>query len=429
MLGMLLILCAFVLNAPSAVSGQSNVDFVVKWDVPGYAYRMQIAQGLVVLEMDWFGPPPSQNVTWYALSSDDGSLRWKFSLLNGTALYMTATNGRLIYGTYIDDTQPFDRAYKVIAFDPVNQRIVWSVDEPRDSGAPVLLGNLIVTYRYNQGLAAYDASTGDFKWILPKSASEISSPDYTADQISYGDGVIFHATPPGLVAYNASTGSVKWTRNSPGYCARYTSGVALMDLPLENVTDALLAVRAVDGSTIWNKTIPLLPGSQPLPYLIDQCPVAWNNRIFAFIDGGEIAGKLLVDRELGAVVALNASDGNELWRHSLVCPSSDSKCFDGRVAPLVLGDSVLFAYNPANATLYGFDANSGRVVWSYPFANNTVSIRMDYAEGMLYAMANDHVIAFQNSAVAVPEMPTGFMTAALVFAILTIAVDRKRKSK
>jgi outer membrane protein assembly factor BamB len=424
----LLLSLLFLLSFPQSARAQSDGAFALKWVRSDWAYRMQIAQGLVVLEMDWFGPPPSQNITWYALNSDDGSLRWAMSLLNGTGLYMTATNGRLIYGTYVDDSQLSNRAFKAIAFDPVNQRVVWSVDEPRDSGAPVLLGNLIVTYRYDQGLAAYDAPTGAFKWILPKASSEISSPDYTSDQISYGDGLIFHTTPPGFVAYNASTGVVKWTKNSPGYCARYTSGVAFIDYPLANVTDSLLAVRAGDGSTIWNKTIPLFAGSQLLPYLIEQCPVAWNNRIFVYIDGGEIAGNLLVGQELGAVVALNATDGAELWRQSFMCPSTDPKCFDGRVPQMVPGDSTLFAFNPSNQTLYEFDANSGKVLWIYPFGDSNPPRVIHYVDGVLYVVSNDRITAFQKSGVAVPEIPTGDGTAVVIVSIV-LAQAAVRESK
>lgn len=389
---------------------------------------MQIAEGLVVLEMDWFGPPPSQNITWYALNAGDGSLRWKMSLLNGTSLGMTATNGKLIYGTYFDDTQPSDKAQKVVAFDPLSQRIVWSVIEPKYSTGPVLFGNLVLTYRYNQGLAAYDASTGAFKWTLPKPATEMSASDY--NQMSYGAGLIFQTTP-GLVAYNASTGSVKWTKNSPGYCARYTNGIALMDYPLANVTDALLAVRAEDGSTIWNKTIPLLSGSQPLPYGIEQCPVAWNDHVFAFIFGGEIAGNLLVSQELGAVVALNATDGRELWRQSFTCPNAEPKCFDGKGPQIVLGDSVLFAYVPSNGTLYGFDAGSGKVVWSYPFGNDIGGwpTEMDYVGGVLYALTSDHVIAFGNSAIAAPEMPVGFAAIVFTCSVLLLKAVKRRRSK
>ena len=149
---------------------------------------MALAQGVVAIEQSQFGPPAVDNVTSYGLDSRTGTLLWStqdfvlvgnsFSEEGNSFISEGQNNGELFFGINLhlsfDDCSTVP--YRFLAIDPRSGHVVWSVDGPCHSSGPFVAGDTVVVYRYNEALAAYDASTGNLKWLLPEKGVPILEP-------------------------------------------------------------------------------------------------------------------------------------------------------------------------------------------------------------------------------------------------------------
>ena len=92
-------------------------------------------------------------------------------------------------------------------------------------------------------------------------------------------------------------------------CGKLAKGVALYEDKVYALTlDArAIALNAKDGTLAWEKTLEDYKGG----YTFTMAPTVVKGKILAGFAGGEFG-------VIGQIVALNAKDGNEVWKHSTI---------------------------------------------------------------------------------------------------------------
>jgi outer membrane protein assembly factor BamB len=189
------------------------------------------------------------------------------------------------------------------------------------------------------------------------------------------------------------------------------------------ITLHLTALNATTGQTFWNNTIGHLWAGDS-----SACPMISEAHIFAFTYGGPYPA-------LPALVALNLSDGREVWHHTFPCEKDQldpTMCRSVLWNHQAVSDSMVFA---AAGYLYGIDAASGNVAWPYGFTADNWN-PLGYVNGVLYALNTPNgfspflsAFALTTTTVAVPEFPVSAL--ALIAAIIlatTISSPKVKKT-
>jgi outer membrane protein assembly factor BamB len=374
---------------------------------------------------------PSTQAFW-ALDAGNGKVKWTIPLPNGSVIQPVAAQNNLFFAEYNGRT---------IALDSQTGRITWSIPMSNWLGDPLIAGNQIVVPGATQPgnwtnddptLTAYDSSTGNLKWSVHTAPIDNSWQIDVSSQAGYGGGTIFAAGEHVgtyqvnvLSAYDASSGLKKWTRQgfSYGSCPRYMNGIvfakqSLVSLATPIAPVNLVALNATAGQTLWNKTIDYSWPGAGLP-----CPMLGKDRLFVL--SNRKAYQVAPD-----LVALNPSDGRELWRHSFPCeqdPLNSSACRPVLWNHQAVGDSVLFA---SAGNLYGIETTSGNVTWSYGFTVDNWN-PLAYIDGVLYALNTPNgrspsIVAFGVTQTVVSEMPFNVAITILTVSVLGIEVITKR---
>ena len=435
----ILIAILLLSNMTQIVKADSPVDFVqtwttntgVGWTVPD----MQLAPGVLVLEQYRYSPDYN-NDTLYGLDIRNGKLLWNITALDGggTGLIgstvhvggdtgLTGSNGLLFAVQY----HPSPQSARLLAIDPLSGRIVWSADRPWQS-ANFLVGDTILTYRINEGIAAYDASTGALKWALPKATAPLSS--------TYGDGVMFvveYAQELSqLLALDPSSGVQIWARTlawSPD-CFSFANGTLFGEdfSNSQTVSHSLsvIGLNASDGGTLWNATYPYFNQSGT------GCPALENGQLF-FMTYPPYSANATAQ-----VVAISTSTGSEQWRHTLACIPDNSEfgCYlDVHIDSAAVGDDLVFVADGSwysateyNATVYALGTASGNVVWAHTFPGAT-DVRMIYDNGTLYTSADGRIAAFSSRGVSTPEFPSTLALVTFAVAVVGVRLMMKRREE
>jgi polyvinyl alcohol dehydrogenase (cytochrome) len=203
---------------------------------------------------------------------------------------------------------------------------VWSTPAIDDHGtAFVGVGNPI------DGVLAFDASTGDRKWLSSLYADQDRDLDVGAAPVIFslqGSEAIAQATVEGMFAVlDAATGAVIWSRElvrgspvhgliaSPAYDGT-SLFVGSASLPME-----MFALRPADGTTAWRHDF-----FQP----IYSAPAVGKG---VLIFG---TGAVFGDLNTGSMVALASSDGHLVWGYDMHSAVRSGPALAGDV--VVVGD-------------------------------------------------------------------------------------------
>jgi outer membrane protein assembly factor BamB len=238
---------------------------------------------------------------------------------------------------------------RVYAFGASNGGIDWQ----RNLGGVVFVFAVTggVVYVTGEGTSttvyALDASTGAVKWRFQPSVSIVS--------VMVGDGEVFASTGSGgnkmtVFALRATTGALLWQYLEPtalpGMLGVVNGTLYLDQLAgtLPNSTSTLLALDAGTGRMLWQEPIKESDGA------ISGAPVETN-------------GLLYLETTFGAVYALQATSGTEMW-HVV----SGSLVPGVQPIPLspdspVVAEGVVYAGGPEGITAYR--ASDGTVIWHY----------------------------------------------------------------
>ncbi len=157
-------------------------------------------------------------------------------------------------------------------------------------------------------------------------------------------GAVYTMDAEGNVrAFDSQTGDRLWDMETapPDSDDPAIGGGLAVDGPTLYATTGFGEVHALDsksGATKWMR---------PLQKPLRAAPTVADNRVYV----------VSIDNEL---IALDASSGDVLWRHSGI---AESAALMGAASPAVDGDMVVAAYN--SGELYALRVQNGRALWSY----------------------------------------------------------------
>jgi len=216
---------------------------------------------------------------------------------------------------------------------------IWTYSSgSRANGTTVVNNNLYFATGVAGQIIALNATTGRELWSTEKAFS------YSYGQVpAVVNGVLYIASDDQwLDAHDAITGTLLWRTKlqggaDPVYSAAVVAGIVYVGPSLNNVGGALQAVDAVTGKWLW---------SSPWPFE-DSPPVVAAGVVFV----GSING----------VGALDAKTGQPLWFANY----HTNESFDS----LAVANGVLYA-GTSMGNLYGIEARTGNLLWTYPFAND-----------------------------------------------------------
>jgi len=235
---------------------------------------------------------------------------------------------------------------------------------------------------------ALNASNGSVKWKQNYTTHAMDSSPVVVN------GVLYFCYEDGSVwAVNASTGVPNWVFNTFGSVD--TSPAVWNGEVFVNVSGGLLALRATDGSELWDVTSGTIQGT----------PVV-------------AAGKVYVGED-ESFFAVNASNGNSDWEFDLgsldvfqatpavangrvYAPATDDHLYvlnsyqgslewmlstHGALASPAIANGVTYV-GGADGTVYALDASTGSVLWTAS-TGGAITSSPAVANGKVYVAAGD----------------------------------------
>lgn len=266
-----------------------------------------------------FQPTAKPRLLW---SSRVGSAeRYDFSpAVEGNSVYAASAEGELI------------------KLDADTGKEVWRISADEKFSAGVGLGTNLVLLGTSTGhVLAYDQQ-GKLLWKSRVSSEVLSVPRVHVDivVVRAGDGRIF-----GLSAVD---GSRKWVfqRSTPALTLRSSAGIVIADgvVYAGYAGGKLAAVKADDGSSLWEATVAQPKGTTEIERIADitSLPVVDGPAVFAVAYQGKVAG---IDRASGRIG----------W-------SRDISSYTG-----INIESGRLYLSHAQGAVYSLDANSGKTFW------------------------------------------------------------------
>lgn len=287
-----------------------------------------------------------------AMDLSTGALRWRVATPLPVRGGVAVVDGVVVV-TQIDGV--------VLGLDAVSGAVRWkhelSIGVTAQAGAvfappAVDAGDVLVGHQ--RALAALAGLTGSPLWTVdPVPDGEDSQ---SAAALAIGDGIAvgtFNRALGGLIAWDRATGKKLWSYSGP-------ETVAINASPVIS-SDQIFVVSGADEVTAFDH-----PGTVRWSVKLDEAGFDWGN---ATIGTPVLARNVLVVPTLYRdLVALDATTGAELWRHSAtVGPLRTTHYRSGREAgfaasPVVTGDIVWTA--DASGELYALELMTGRVLWT-----------------------------------------------------------------
>lgn len=310
--------------------------------------------------------------------SHDGSVeeRWRWAVdepgVGDAGLVYSspvALNGTLfvrVSGTY--ERPGGDRGYvnRVVALDAADGTVVWTHEyEPGREGvefqsavfAPVVVDDAVVVTGVDR-LYALDPGSGERRWVA-------ELPGFAEGPPVAADGTVFlnwrHNREGRVVAFDVGERRVRWESEPP--ITRYAGVAVTDDAVVVPAGSAVVARDRGDGSERWRHEADLgtgvdLDGRPSWPHT----PLVAEGTVYVAAGFGTFVG-----RDAGALVALDAADGDERWRfrprtgsESLPAVYGRPLSADGtvyvcggtrRAAPNTTLDPRLYGVDPADGSL------------------------------------------------------------------------------
>jgi outer membrane protein assembly factor BamB len=232
----------------------------------------------------------------------------------------------------------------------------------------IVSGGLVYVVAYSGRLWAFDAVTGQTRWVTDAPKSIVPGLTGSPSTVAVVNGVVYFCLQDGkLYAFNAFTGSPRWNSTADDFIM---SSPTIVDGTIY-VTgiNAVYAFDANTGHLRWT--------SSPSPSNVSPVAVA-NNLVYAAISG-QGAGN-------GRVYALNAATGRTHWISSLI-----TKGIDDNSSPTVANGLVYIG--SGDGGLAAFDAKTGHTRWVTANAGGSVGSSPAVAYGRVY-LSNNQVSAF-----------------------------------
>jgi len=255
----------------------------------------------------------------------------------------------------------------------------WAQTNPESRAAPTVDGNKVYTCSGFGDLACIDATTGKILWT--KKASEQNKGTYGAWGIAEGlltDGDKVYYSPGGpetmTIALNKSTGNVVWKSPSlndkPGYVSPILINYAGRKMIINISLGHVFAVDASNGEILW-KVAHEQSGGDPNPMRMDliKCTTPLYKDGMVYVTGGYDTGGMMI--KIGA----DGKSATVSWTDPVL---------DNHHGGVVLVNGYIYGsnwLNNNNGNWCCIDWKTGKKMWEVPW-NCKGSIIS--ADGMLY---------------------------------------------
>ena len=311
-----------------AIAGSPSItgNLVLATTLTGHAYAFDLADG--DLAWDWQAPAPASLWSSPVAYLDEvivgvASPYGDTPFVAGRIIALDLATGRQRWSFCIrDGCEPGGGVWSTLAIDDRGTAFV-GVGNPLD------------------GVIAFDASTGDRKWLSSLYADQNRDLDVGAAPVIFslhGVEAVAQATVEGMfTVLDAATGAVIWSR----------------ELVAGSAVHGLIASPAYDGTNIY-------AGSASPPTALfalqpEDGSTAWRHDVDDPIYSAPAAGKGVVvfgtgavfgDLDTGSVVALSTRDGHRLWSYDTHSSVRSGPALAGDV--VVVGDYAgdLMAFRP-----------------------------------------------------------------------------------
>ncbi len=309
----------------------------------------------------------------YALDAATGAVHWELPT-TGPVQGNLAAAGDLVFAGLLD--------HRLLALDAATGKTVWQFQaEDFITAAPVIDQGIVYFGSWDNNIYALDAATGENIWTY-QATDAIGSPS------AIRDGVLAIGDRNGRMhLLNARTGQNRLVFRTPK--SNYAAAVMAHDLVYFAAGGRLYAIDATEKeipgqyqfkrvwAQLWLWKVPGIPkpsGQQGGRWRfspdgddssIVAAPSVANARLYI----GDLQGKLY---------AVDALDGNEVWRFQA----------EGGIhaSPIVVGNRVYIATQEGR--IYAIDRSAGQPIWELALAS-PINQPLAFANGKLYSRTSD----------------------------------------
>ena len=266
---------------------------------------------------------------------------YRMDAANGKALWKSDTGAPVYAATGVGDSiavVAHDNG-SVVALHMADGEIAWRSDIKRQISAIPVVGNSRVVVRTTDGLVmGLDAQTGNIEWQIKKAVPGLSMHGDSMPLIS-GDVVLVGLSSGKLIANNVISGRDYWEMDISYIRGRNEiERLGDADTPpiirgntvyAGNYQGSVVAVQLLDAQLIWREE------------LSTRLPMALADDL------------LVITGELGEVIALDAANGNTVWRQTAFQGHGVSQ-------PIIIGDRVIIG--DRNGHAHTLDTENGNLV-------------------------------------------------------------------
>jgi outer membrane protein assembly factor BamB len=233
----------------------------------------------------------------------------------------------------------------VLALEADTGALAWQFEvEHSIWSTPTYEDGILYVGSLDKHVYALDAETGDLIWKQPLEGS-------ISGDIAVGEEMLYVGSfDKQLHALDKATGQVRWSVPEAGTEDWIWAGPSLVNevVYFADKKGNVYAVNAETGATLWSAQV---GGS------VVAAPVVNGDRVF-IASAGRLPGAEDEGIRHGALIALDAETGEELWREETSAPLY--------TAPVLVGDSVVIALPPGQENLLiVYNQEDGDEVWRF----------------------------------------------------------------
>lgn len=309
--------------------------------------------------------------------------RWSRDLdVWGQATGVSIADGQLYVARRLSDPDTTIRP-QVMRLDLATGKTVWKANAPESFGTPLLTPDLVIVA--GTGLETGDKTTpvNAYDRATGERRWHFAFPG-TANTVTaphLSDGVVYLAAYYGNVAaLDAATGNVRWHRRVEEGCCGVHGLAVEGGVVVISDNSGLLALDATDGHDLWRYDV-------PAGRLVSKRPMIVNGMALAFDHNGE-------------VYAMDLATGALRWQRLTprgdIADDMDYLSSDGQ---------RVFALNGVvRPMMSALDATNGQVLWSVKLG--AWSHGMVLSNGVLYVAGEHRIRAFDPASGAEFSMAT-----------------------
>lgn len=341
--------------------GPGTGELVYKVHLTGFVDSSPVEwDGSVYLTNSPGMSPSEESLGLYAVNATNGSIEWKVSGVYGMATPAVSNHGLFVH-SYDNKTGNgiLASVYASNGTERWNVTLEENVGWWKVSSSPLIHNDRVYVLSYGGDLHCFDLQGNELWNVSSGGVNEnyFSSPSATDEWVVYPQ----NDSGDYLTAVN-ETGSIVWKRPVNG---NVINTPVISDGNVYIATESRLYGFEVGGSELWNISF---SGGMSTPAIAHD--------------------RLFVGSEDGKLYCFNTTNGEKIWNFTAI---EDPEPFDSIKSSPAYSYSngiVYFASNEANGTVFALNASDGDLVWKYDLGTYVMSSPFIY-ENKLFIGADD----------------------------------------